>query len=95
MSVLIKGIEMPPKGYSHSVVITENGAYCDGEKYEAVPVPPHGQLIDADILLEFVVDLYRRAQGDARKAYREVLDAICAEGAVIEGDAIEEEEGKA
>ena len=54
MSILIKGMEMPPKGqgrlciYDDGIVIWLD---LDNEKrieYKAVPVPPHGRLIDAD-----------------------------------------------
>lgn len=59
MSILIKGMEMPEAGNWKTIRI-----YCDGTcaepnwqgdcKYvqgcEAVPVPPHGRLIDADEL---------------------------------------------
>ena len=59
MSVLVKGMEMPinadmaptdvrvyPNGYA--IVFKDNGRM---EQYtQAVPVPPHGRLIDADFL---------------------------------------------
>ena len=59
MSILIKGMEMPinadmaptdvrvyPNGYA--IVFKDNGRM---EQYtQAVPVPPHGRLIDADFL---------------------------------------------
>lgn len=48
-----------------------------------VPVPPHGRLIDADALFDFILNIYKTAQGDARKAYRDVLDTIVAAGDVI------------
>jgi len=57
MSILIKGMEMPPSGTFNIIHI-----HCDGKVFmpewgkgmqqvcgvEAVPVPPHGRLIDAD-----------------------------------------------
>ena len=56
MSILIKGMDMPknepllvkinPDG---SVSTTAKNGY---KKYEAVPVPPHGRLIDADALAD-------------------------------------------
>lgn len=49
----------------------------------AVPVPPHGRTIDADALFDFILNIYKTAQGDARKAYRDVLDTIVAAGDVI------------
>lgn len=57
MSVYIKGMEMPkegdlivirPDGKAYYVSANPQNAY----EGEAVPVPPHGRLIDADALLE-------------------------------------------
>ena len=48
-----------------------------------VHIPPHGRLIDADALFDFILNIYKTAQGDARKAYRDVLDTIIAAGDVI------------
>ena len=56
MSILIKGMEMPTN--EHLIVkINPDGSVNttwknDYKKYEAVPVPPHGRLIDADALFE-------------------------------------------
>lgn len=68
MSVLIKGMEMPKTESEVLIIAIEsNGSVypvrIDGEgqpmifpneemKNHAVPVPPHGRLIDADALLE-------------------------------------------
>ena len=61
MSILIKGMEMP-KGRPVCVVIDaagqarrydlNNDRYADDNLFEAVSVPPHGRLIDADALWE-------------------------------------------
>ena len=55
MSILIKGMEMPKKQVY--VILNQNGLVevLDAnnvllEEYQAVPVPPHGSLIDADAL---------------------------------------------
>lgn len=56
MSVLIKGIEMPKPGQIVLVEIDENGdvfaAYDGGRtklaQYKAIPIPPHGDLIDSE-----------------------------------------------
>lgn len=66
MSVLINGMEMPKENdytiaivYGDGVVAEYHEDYwirgVDGEKQLgiAVPVPPHGRLIDADALGEF------------------------------------------
>ena len=50
------------------------------------PVPEHGRLIDADVLFDFILNIYKTAQGDARKAYSDVLDTIVATGDVIPAD---------
>lgn len=52
MSVLINGMEMPPKGKGTVVILCSSGAvYSGGQKVgTAVPVPPHGDLIDRDAL---------------------------------------------
>ena len=47
MSVLIKGMEMPKDGCHHIICIYADGTVSTGGKeYTAVPVPPHGDLID-------------------------------------------------
>lgn len=52
MSVLISGMEMPIKKNGAVLIIYPDGrcAFEDGSEYKAVPVPPHGRLIDADAL---------------------------------------------
>ena len=56
MSILIKAMEMPNKKNGAVVIIYPDGKVCyeNGEQYTAVPVPPHGRLIDADAFEEFV-----------------------------------------
>ena len=48
MGVYIKGMEMPPKGKGAVVILCSSGAvYSGGQKVgTAVPVPPHGDLIE-------------------------------------------------
>lgn len=51
MSILIKGMEMPKDGCHHMICIYADGTVSTGGRvYMAVPVPPHGRLIDADAL---------------------------------------------
>lgn len=59
MSVLIKGMEMPNKKNGAVLIIYPNGdaVFEDGYHYKAIPVPPHGRLIDADAL-----DIKRREE---------------------------------
>ena len=64
--VLIRGMEMPKPGQIVLVEIDENGdvfaAYDGGRtklvQYKAVPVPPHGDLIDRDLFIEFIKTHY-------------------------------------
>ena len=78
MSILIRGMEMPT---SHPICVVidaagqarrydlNNDRYADKELFEAVPVPPHGRLIDADA--------YKREMKDCRMAFwDEVLDSM-------------------
>ena len=54
MDILIKGMEMPENNESIKVfIITSEGVFLmvdegKGKKLDAVEVPPHGRLIDAD-----------------------------------------------
>ena len=54
MSILIKNLEMPKRGETITVTICDDGLvfeeYYKGV-FNAVSVPPHGRLIDADALL--------------------------------------------
>ena len=63
MSILIKGMEMPKEGSWRSIRIYPDGTiwrpigfgdYALVEGAKAVPVPPHGRLIDADALFRKV-----------------------------------------
>ena len=58
MGLYIKGIEMPIKKNGAVLIIYPNGkcAFEDGSEYQAVPVPPHGRLIDADALMLHILD---------------------------------------
>lgn len=63
MGVYIKGVEMPTNGEILCINIHPDGKVCIALDLEckqiatAVPVPPHGRLIDADAL-----DIYRREE---------------------------------
>ena len=75
MGVYIKGMEMPNKKNGAVLIIYPDGkcAFEDGKTYQAVPVPPHGRLIDADGLAEhkFVCIPKVTINGkDAGSAYR-------------------------
>ena len=59
MGVYIKGMEMPKEGYK-VIYVHSNGSVYQPSNAEniwhkiasAVPVPPHGRLIDADAMAE-------------------------------------------
>lgn len=51
--ILIKGLDMPTKGNPLTVLIYPDGtATWKDHEYQAVPVPPHGRLIDANELVK-------------------------------------------
>ena len=58
MGVYIKGMEMPTEQYGKMVItLYPNGHVAEyigdiGRVWEAVPVPPHGRLIDADAFFD-------------------------------------------
>lgn len=64
MSILIKGMEMPTSRGEYGLLLyvdsdgtaTVEGSYFrfEGEPFEAVPVPPHGRLIDADAKIKIL-----------------------------------------
>ena len=55
MSILIKGMEMPKDGCCHRICIYADGTVSTGGRvYTAVPVPPHGKLIDESELKEWI-----------------------------------------
>ena len=65
MSILIKGMEIPSEQYGKMVItLYPNGHVAEyvgdmGRVWEAVPVPPHGDLIDRDALMQHEVLLLR------------------------------------
>ncbi len=51
--MLIKGMEMPKDGCHHMICIYADGTVSTGGRvYTAIPVPPHGRLIDAGKLYD-------------------------------------------
>ena len=61
MSILIKGISMPHGEYEGIMLAIYDGeAYNIGtkQKHDAVEVPQHGRLIDADALWEAVYKMW-------------------------------------
>ena len=57
MSILIKGMEMPKEGCYHRICINPDGTVpIEGGMYEAIPVPPHGDLIEKSIIEKAIED---------------------------------------
>ena len=72
MGVYIEGIEMPKGSDEHRLIIRANGqVIIDKKTYweeaEAVPVPPHGDLIDRDALMNEFEKAQRTMQQHGRE----------------------------
>lgn len=89
MTILIKGMEMPPKGQGRMFLYDDNTAIWlnldTGERiaYEVIPVPtPHGRLIDADAMVGDDNEAYKPAQlalvgaGSGADAMRMVYEVV-------------------
>jgi hypothetical protein len=77
MGVYIKGMEMPKDGFI-TITVTSDGRVVGNSKKEngkfeyldnediakAVPVPPHGRLIDADALIEKCEEMADKEDGN-------------------------------
>ena len=50
--ILIKGIEMPTKGYRLILIHADGTVQTTDGETTAISVPPHGRLIDADALVD-------------------------------------------
>ena len=100
MSILIRGMEMPTDR-SRWVVIYPDGKvdYSDKTdewetlKDKAVPVPPHGRLIDADALIAKLNMMIAMAFGEGNTAFHFAYRSL---GKVVENapTIIEAEEGE-
>lgn len=84
MSILIKGMEMPKDGETIGVYIDGRGKVYEWLRdairdehsiADAIPVPPHGRLIDADALL-----------GDLPVEYPSIVYAIETAPTIIPAD---------
>lgn len=63
MSILIENMEMPKDGETVTLTICADGLTFEefkepGDVFHAVPVPPHGRLIDADAFIAEQRHLY-------------------------------------
>ena len=52
MGIYLKDMKMPEDGCHHIICIYADGVVATGgREYKAIPVPPHGKLIDANEFL--------------------------------------------
>ena len=100
MSVLIRGMEMPKRGHTVTIAIVGSGKahveYYDCRphveetiEYAAVPIPPHGRLIDAKYVRDTIIQewmdkaddshMYKRGMEDAYEVIRNAPTVIPAE----------------
>lgn len=92
MSIYIKGMKMPKAGQIVLVEIDENGdvfaAYDGGRtkltQHKAVPVPPHGRLIDADALEHIIAQF--SLNWEYGQGVSDCWDALLAAPTVIEAE---------
>ena len=90
MSVLIKGVEMPNKKSGAVLIIYPDGkcAVEDGSILQAVELPPHGRLIDADALIVDLMD--RGVEGLQTDDWHEIQQAVEDAPTIIEAEEGEE-----
>lgn len=107
MSILIKGIDMPQAGHWTTICIYNGGMGAEPnwqgvgsnmQSGEAVPVPPHGRLIDADAMIEEINEAMADAQENARTPAQKKLLAEVSIGFIHDlqdaSTVIEAEEGE-
>ena len=73
MSILIKGMEMPTDSFIR-IILYPNGQAVkanavDYEEFEAIPVPPHGRLIDVNALCVTAIDITDLPVGECLMVY--------------------------
>ena len=93
MSILIKGMEMPQGNSTINVLIYADGTVYTGHvndsRYSAVSVPtPHGRLIDADVLIEAMMQII--GEQASYKAWA-LLDTARKQPTIIEAEGSENE----
>lgn len=108
MSILIRGLEMPKEGeYNMTLYVCSDGsAYMDvasfpvdKDKFEAVPIPPHGRLGDLDKMIwrltpneEFYPTEADRFEYDnGRLMVRDIRSFIRDQPTIIPAEPLEEE----
>ena len=72
MGIYLPNMEMPTKGYRLILIHADGTAQSTDGEMTAVPVPPHGRLIDADALTETTDGIW-----DCNDLYFQPNDKIC------------------
>ena len=76
MGIYIKNMGMPKEGCYHRICIYPDGAVpIEGGMYEAIHVPPHGRLIDADDIENITVIMNENGSGFNRIVAPTVIPA--------------------
>lgn len=88
MSLLIKGMEMPKVGGKIITIYADGRVLYDGGYIKAVPVPPHGDLIDQGAAVQVAMEWCPDDDGTVGKIgdLRELLDEIEALPIIIESE---------
>lgn len=94
--ILIRGMEMPTKKNGAILIIYPNGkcAFEDGQQYEAVELPEHGDLIDRSELQNTVMQVITKLPTDNIAAiwHLDLVNALLRGATVIVPAEREEEE---
>lgn len=101
MSIIIKGMEMPV--FEHQswdirrgadgkwYMVDTNAETSDGEWHEIVPVPPHGDLVDREVLMDDIIGSMvfsgRNVPKEAAIVQR-VLDIVGDANAILEAEEV-------
>lgn len=95
--IYISGAKIPNGDYVRVLMLHKDGTCVDGigNVFKAVPVPPHGRLIDADALIDAIIAKYIRHERNGELVFaaaeiKQDLADIISELPTI----IEAEEGK-
>lgn len=87
MSILITGIDMPTKGNPITVLIYPDGTAeweAQNKAGIAVPVPPHGRLIDADAFFDDLLFPSKQFEQGMRELIGDAPTVIPAEETIKE-----------
>ena len=96
MSLYIPGLNLPPKGKIKMLVLFDDGIVIDDadgqNQWQAIEVPPHGRLVDADAMLEFVDAGHLRHPHMLSWSDRDVESMIESRQTIIPADGEDKEE---